>query len=179
MTRVLPADPARNGRGLTGPPVEAKLGLLEFLLGSEDPQACAQRALEWLGAYAGVKQAICAHVDPATERLVAAAGFGVPAARIEQFSVDLEARDHPLVMALSAAHPLAITISPATPSTRSAIGSRRNCARCHIRSYLKRRACSSGWPSCSGTGWSVCAGINSLRATGPGSTASSTRCPIR
>ena len=111
MTRVLPADPARNGRGLTGPPVEAKLGLLEFLLGSEDPQACAQRALEWLGAYAGVKQAICAHVDPATERLVAATGFGVPAARIEQFSVDLEARDHPLVMALSAAHPLAITIS--------------------------------------------------------------------
>ena len=118
MSRALSAVPARTGCSPSGPPAEAKLGLVEFLLGSEDPRACTERALEWLGAHAGVKQAICAQVDPAAERLVAAAGFGVPVARIEQFSADLEARDHPLVMALSAAHPVAITISD-QPTLRS------------------------------------------------------------
>ena len=111
MSRALSAVPERNGRGFSGPPAEAKLALVEFLLGSEDPRACTERALEWLGVHAGVKQAICAQVDSAAERLVAAAGFGVPPSRIEQFSVHLEARDHPLVKALTAAHPAALTIS--------------------------------------------------------------------
>ena len=109
--RALSAAPSPLGRAFAGPPAEARLGLVEFLLGSEDPQACTQRALEWLGVHAGIKQAICAQVDPTAERLVVTAGFGVPAARVEPFSVDLERREHPLVVALSAAHPIALTVS--------------------------------------------------------------------
>ena len=111
MSGALSAVPPRRGGSLPGPPAEAKLRLVEFLLGSEDPRACAERALEWLGVYGGAKQAICAQVDQASERLVITAGFGLSPAGIEQVSIDLEARDHPLVVALSAAHPVAVTVS--------------------------------------------------------------------
>jgi signal transduction histidine kinase len=111
LSGALSAVPPRRGGSLPGPPAEAKLRLVEFLLGSEDPRACAERALEWLGVYSGAKQAICAQVDQASERLVITAGFGLSPAGIEPVSIDLEARDHPLVVALSAAHPVAITVS--------------------------------------------------------------------
>ena len=111
MSGALSAVPPRRGGSLAGPPAEAKLRLVEFLLGSEDPRACAERALEWLGVHGGVKQAICAQVDQASERLVITAGFGLSPAGIEQMSIDLESRDHPLVVALSAAHPVAVTVS--------------------------------------------------------------------
>ena len=111
MSGALSAVPPRRGGSLPGPPAEAKLRLVEFLLGSEDPRACAERALEWLGVYGGAKQAICAQVDQASERLVLTAGFGLSPAGIEPVSIDLEARDHPLVVALSATRPVAITVS--------------------------------------------------------------------
>ena len=111
MSGALSAVPPRGGGSLPGPPAEAKLRLVEFLLGSEDPRACAERALEWLGVHGGAKQAICAQVDQASERLVITAGFGLSPAGIEPMSIDLEAREHPLVVALSAAHPVAVTVS--------------------------------------------------------------------
>ena len=111
MSGALSAVPPQRGGSLPGPPAEAKLRLVEFLLGSEDPRACAERALEWLGVYGGAKQAICAQVDQASERLVITAGFGLSPAGIEPMSIDLEAREHPLVVALSAAHPVAVTVS--------------------------------------------------------------------
>ena len=111
MSGALSAVPPRGGGSLPGPPAEAKLRLVEFLLGSEDPRACAERALEWLGVHGGAKQAICAQVDQASERLVITAGFGLSPAEIEPMSIDLEAREHPLVVALSAAHPVAVTVS--------------------------------------------------------------------
>jgi signal transduction histidine kinase len=111
LSGALSAVPPRRGGSLPGPPAEAKLRLVEFLLGSEDPRACAERALEWLGVYGGAKQAICAQVDQASERLVLTAGFGLSPAGIEPVSIDLEARDHPLVVALSATRPVAITVS--------------------------------------------------------------------
>ena len=111
MSGALSAVPPRRGGSLPGPPAEAKLRLVEFLLGSEDPRACAERALEWLGVHGGAKQAICAQVDQASERLVITAGFGLSPAGIEPMSIDLEAREHPLVVALSAAHPVAVTVS--------------------------------------------------------------------
>jgi len=111
LSGALSAVPPRGGGSLPGPPAEAKLRLVEFLLGSEDPRACAERALEWLGVHGGAKQAICAQVDQASERLVITAGFGLSPAGIEPMSIDLEAREHPLVVALSAAHPVAVTVS--------------------------------------------------------------------
>ena len=111
MSGALSAVPPRGGGSLPGPPAEAKLRLVEFLLGSEDPRACAERALEWLGVHGGAKQAICAQVDQASERLVITAGFGLSPAGIEPMSIDLEAREHPLVVALGAAHPVAVTVS--------------------------------------------------------------------
>ncbi|HZV94812.1 MAG TPA: ATP-binding protein [Candidatus Nitrosocosmicus sp.] len=111
MSGALSAVPPQRGGSLPGPPAEAKLRLVEFLLGSEDPRACAERALEWLGVHGGAKQAICAQVDQASERLVITAGFGLSPAGIEPMSIDLEAREHPLVVALSAAHPVAVTVS--------------------------------------------------------------------
>jgi len=111
LSGALSAVPPQRGGSLPGPPAEAKLRLVEFLLGSEDPRACAERALEWLGVHGGAKQAICAQVDQASERLVITAGFGLSPAGIEPMSIDLEAREHPLVVALSAAHPVAVTVS--------------------------------------------------------------------
>jgi len=111
LSGALSAVPPQRGGSLPGPPAEAKLRLVEFLLGSEDPRACAERALEWLGLHGGAKQAICAQVDQASERLVITAGFGLSPAGIEPMSIDLEAREHPLVVALSAAHPVAVTVS--------------------------------------------------------------------
>jgi len=111
LSGALSAVPPQRGGSLPGPPAEAKLRLVEFLLGSEDPRACAERALEWLGVHGGAKQAICAQVDQASERLVITAGFGLSPAGIEPMSIDLEAREHPLVVALGAAHPVAVTVS--------------------------------------------------------------------
>jgi signal transduction histidine kinase len=85
----------------TRPSTEAKLALLEFLIGAEEPVECIRRSLEWLGEHAGFRQVCALEVDRDSARLVATAAYGLPSSRVDQFTVDLEAREHPFVAALA------------------------------------------------------------------------------
>jgi PAS domain S-box-containing protein len=98
-----------------GPSAEAKLALVEFLIGSEEPAECVQQSLEWLGEHAGLGQVAALEIDRETARLVATAGYGLPSARIDQFSVDLETRDHPLIAALAQIRPTFIAPEASLP----------------------------------------------------------------
>src|SRR5262245_2662007 len=98
-----PSPPVRRS---TKPSPEARLALVEFLLGCEDLVECARRSLDWLIEHTHLDKAVCAAVDPDFTRLVGLAGHGVPAARVLQFAVDLRERDHPLVRALSDGQPI-------------------------------------------------------------------------
>jgi PAS domain S-box-containing protein len=104
-----PAPPASRGRRAPPPTAEAKLALVEFLLSSEDAEVCATRALEWLGEHTAVEQALCATVDADTTRLVGLAGLGLSLAQVREFSVSLDARNHPLVAALEDELPIVFT----------------------------------------------------------------------
>jgi signal transduction histidine kinase len=88
-------------RRAPGPSAQDRLALVEFLIGTEDPGACIQRSLDWLAERAGIDQVLALEVDHDSGRLVAAGARGLPTSRVEQFTVDLEARDHPFVAALS------------------------------------------------------------------------------
>ena len=105
---------------------EAKLALLEFLLGSNDSVECAQRALEWLGQHAGVKRALCAGVNEEASQLVGIAGYHVTPERLKRFSFDLDDRKQLLVAALSSRKPTMVsgngargdhTVSPLGPGS--------------------------------------------------------------
>jgi len=95
--RISPrAVPQLSAPDLTAP----RLALAEFLLGCDEQAECAQWALDWLGAHAGVRQALCLVRDTERARLVAIAGLGLPPARLSRFVVDLGRPHHPLAAAL-------------------------------------------------------------------------------
>jgi PAS domain S-box-containing protein len=98
---------ARKARVVSGASNEDKLHLLEFLLASDDPAECAQRAVEWLAAHAGARFVLCAMVDAAGTRLTDVARHGLPR-RAGGFSVDLDQRDHPLVSVLWRTQPVVV-----------------------------------------------------------------------
>jgi PAS domain S-box-containing protein len=100
--------PARKARSASGASPEAKLHLLEFLLASDDPAECAQRAVEWLGTHAGARFAVCAMVDAAESRLTDIARHGVSRGG-PVLSVDLDQRDHRLVTALARTQPIVLS----------------------------------------------------------------------
>ncbi len=110
MTRPTAASPPRSlrPRDLAELPAGTKLPLVEFLLENEDLVQCAVRSLEWLGAQAGVEQALCATIDADRTRLIGLAGYGLAAVAVDQFWIDLEAGDHPLVRALSQTEPIVV-----------------------------------------------------------------------
>ena len=109
---------AAVGRTPGGPSTEAKLALVELLVGVEDPAECIQRALDWLGEHVGLAQAVIAEIDETGSRLVASGGYGLPAGRIEQFSLDLEEREHPLVAALAPIRTVVLEAEAAAPVLR-------------------------------------------------------------
>jgi signal transduction histidine kinase len=80
-----------------------KLSLAEFLLGSLDLEASAERTLQWLTLQVPVSRAICCVVDVQAGRLVTAAEVGAPAAA--EFWLDLEDRGHPLIQLLRSPFP--------------------------------------------------------------------------
>jgi PAS domain S-box-containing protein len=69
----------------------------------------AERALEWLGAEAGVRRAVCAIVDGERGRLTGIVGHRVAPSSVAHFVVDLEDRDDPLVNAIASNAP---TVAP-------------------------------------------------------------------
>jgi PAS domain S-box-containing protein len=100
--------PARKTRATSGASSEERLQLLEFLLASDDPAECAQRAVEWLGAHAGARFALCAMVDSTGARLADIAKHGLPRAAAG-LSVELDQRDHRLVTALARTQPVVLS----------------------------------------------------------------------
>jgi PAS domain S-box-containing protein len=89
---------------------EAKLALAEFLLVQDDMSESAQRALEWLAEYSGVRKALCLAVDPGQKQLATLASFGLNqdsnGAEVETISLDLSDRQHPFVAALFKSKPV-------------------------------------------------------------------------
>ena len=96
---------------------EAKLALTEYLITSNDFDACAQRGLEWLHENAGIANSILLAVDVDPTRLVTVAAHGLPADADEPMSIALEDHDHPLVQALGGRDPLWFATGPAQPAT--------------------------------------------------------------
>src|SRR5436190_17422848 len=83
--------------GRRGATAQAKLDLVEFLLATDDPEACANRAMAWLGQHAAVEQALCLAAEPESDVLEPIGGHGTT---VGEFSLRLDDRAHPLVAVL-------------------------------------------------------------------------------
>ena len=90
--------------------LDAQIGLLEFLIAWDDPREVVGRSLEWLVEFGGVTRAACFSVDLENDRLVlmGALGFALEEAGLG-LAVDLDERDHPLVMAAGRREPTVLT----------------------------------------------------------------------
>ena len=85
--------------------MEAKLAFAEFLLNNADMQACARRAIDWLAAHAGVRQAIVAIAEPGTGQLLPVAEHGIASVTAVDFTLTREDEGHPLVRAMVRGEP--------------------------------------------------------------------------
>jgi signal transduction histidine kinase len=90
---------------------EERLQLLEFLLATNDVAECAERAVEWLAAHAGVRHALCAAVDLNNTVLIGLAGHGLGSFRAVDFRQELEQRGHPFVTALTRLQPVVLPVN--------------------------------------------------------------------
>jgi PAS domain S-box-containing protein len=79
---------------------EAKLSLLEALLGSEEAAECAERTVQWLVEHGGAEEALCLEVAAKEPRLVGLAAAGLRNAQFELPGIDLESRDNPFTAAI-------------------------------------------------------------------------------
>jgi signal transduction histidine kinase len=86
---------------------EARLELIEALLGEHEARACAIVALHWLVRSSGIERGFCAVADSESGRLSGLVGIGVSAAALEAFSLDLDDGTHPLIVALASSEPVA------------------------------------------------------------------------
>src|SRR5689334_2632112 len=86
---------------------EARLELIESLLGEHEARACAVVALHWLVRSSGIERGFCAVVDSESGRLSGLVGIGVSAAALDAFSLDLDDSTHPLIVALASSEPVA------------------------------------------------------------------------
>ena len=102
---------------------DAKLGLLEFLIGWDDPREVVGRSLEWLVEFGRVRRAACFSVDLEDNRLalLGALGFALGEAGLG-LSVGLDERDHPLVMAASRREPMPLSGSFRDPRLTALLG---------------------------------------------------------
>ena len=75
---------------LAGVDSEAKLALVEFMLTSNDLQASARRAVDWLVSHTGLKKAVVAVAEPNSASLLLVAEHGVSSTAIADFSLTRE-----------------------------------------------------------------------------------------
>ena len=87
---------------------EERLQLLEFFLATNDIVECAERAVEWLVAHAGVRHVLCAAVDTGNANLVGLAGYGLGHFRPDDLRIELEQRGHPLIGVLTRLQPAVV-----------------------------------------------------------------------
>src|SRR4028119_558724 len=88
-----PADPLRGGAGAGS---KAKLALVEALLAEQEVRPCALFVLRWLARHAGIERGFCAVTEGESGRLAGLTGIGVPLAGLESFTLNLDARTHPV-----------------------------------------------------------------------------------
>ncbi len=119
MAKPVPLDPAPDLES-AGP--RTRLSLVEGLLAEQDARSCAVLALRWLTRYTRVRRGFCAVVDSDGSRLNGLAGYGVPLAEVDAWSLDLGERSHPLVLALVGAEPVAFHGSAPGRSGAGGIG---------------------------------------------------------
>ena len=104
MARVAPLDPNPQTRGGAG--ARARLALIDVLLGEQEARPCAVLALRWLARHTGIERGLCAVVEGETGRLVGLTGLGLSMASVDAFTLDLNDRTHPLVVALAGSEPV-------------------------------------------------------------------------
>ncbi|HEX6861956.1 MAG TPA: ATP-binding protein [Thermoanaerobaculia bacterium] len=107
MARVAPftaTSPVRNGIGS-----RARLALVDSLLAEQEVRPCAVLTLRWLARHAGIERGLCAVVESETARLVGLTGLGLSLASVDAFSLELNDRMHPLVVALAASEPVSFS----------------------------------------------------------------------
>jgi signal transduction histidine kinase len=107
MGRVVQVKTQTESAGRAGAGPGARLELVEGLLGEREARPCAVLALRWLVRHAGIERGLCAVVDSDSGRLAGLAGVGVTAEAVDSFSLDLDDRMHPLIVALAGAEPVA------------------------------------------------------------------------
>src|SRR5678816_4480372 len=100
--------------GRRGAGAQAKLDLVEFLLGADDPEACANRAMAWLGHHAAVEQSLCLTAEADDDVLVPIAAHGVA---VGDFTLRLDDSAHPLVSVMDARRPFYFPAGPKQPHT--------------------------------------------------------------
>ncbi|HEX3127840.1 MAG TPA: ATP-binding protein [Thermoanaerobaculia bacterium] len=105
MARVAPFTAAPQPRGGVGS--RARLALVDALLGEQEVRPCAVLALRWLARHAGVERGLCAVVESETGRLVGMTGIGLSLSSVDAYSLELNDRTHPLIVALSGSEPVA------------------------------------------------------------------------
>jgi PAS domain S-box-containing protein len=88
---------------LGGVDSEAKLALVEFMLTSNDLQASARRAVDWLASHTGLKKAVVAVADQESSAVLLVAEHGVSSAAIADFSLTRDDVRHPLIQAMERA----------------------------------------------------------------------------
>jgi signal transduction histidine kinase len=104
VLRTVPASspPAVSPTG----DADARIELLEFLLGSVDLQESARRTLDWLAHHVPLEQGVIAVPDPTSRNLVAIAEHGLAPAATSDLSISLSNDRHPLVAALLSPEPV-------------------------------------------------------------------------
>jgi PAS domain S-box-containing protein len=107
MGRVVQVKTRTESAGRPGAGPGARLELVEALLAEREARPCAALALRWLVRHAGIERGLCAVVDTDSGRLSGLTGTGVSAAAVDSFSLDLDDRTHPLIVALAGAEPVA------------------------------------------------------------------------
>jgi PAS domain S-box-containing protein len=85
--------------------MEARLGLVEFLLTSTDLQSSARHTVDWLVGSLGIEQAVVALSEPGTGEMLLVVEHGVSPAAIVDFSLNREEETHPLIVAMQRPEP--------------------------------------------------------------------------
>ena len=110
MARVAPFTATPQVRGGVGS--RARLALVDSLLAEQEVRPCAVLTLRWLARHAGIERGLCAVVENETARLVGLTGLGLSLSSVDTFSLELNDRMHPLVVALAASEPVSFSGSP-------------------------------------------------------------------
>jgi PAS domain S-box-containing protein len=105
MVSIAQLDAFPRSRSVVGSRV--KLALVDALFAEQEAKICAVLALRWLERHVGIGRAVCAVVDHDNGRLYGLTGMGVALAALDDFSLDLADRTHPLIVALAGGQPIA------------------------------------------------------------------------